>query len=524
MRISHRLIAAVMLCVLPTIAMAQPVPAPFRPAPVAQVYRSEVIPRLHLKRQGAVTNPIVCMIGDSTSTDGAQNPIAPSEYDWQLIKRREMEDNPGKTFSFLNFGIGGQTWANAATVPVSFPSFYFSSSVPWMGYLRAANCDTIFYQFGTNDSWAAAVSTIGLVIGQTASWATTPTWTASAAVGLSKYIVDGNGRLQIASVAGTSSGTTPTWATTLNGLTTDGSVTWRLLSTATYVQRVPDAIIITNENANPSQASGAPFNTLVWQVGTINAAAVARTVARTNGASFGIAGMPNIGLIDVGRYLQMAIDGYDPVDQYLQLVPSAVVTGIAGAAINGYNLPTTQGGDFDLIVTFPGAAPLFGTGALSNIRISIGSTVAGQSNQVSFNLSGGAFLVGISEDTLIPTVTGGVVGTGDLTFQVTAKQEQIFIYANGTKVFDGAMPRYISSFAPQAKAVGTLAGVTMNVVQYSQGIPKRYTPTTTYDAIYGVGNNATLGGNGKNHQASVGISATNFPVFEATSFCSACAP
>jgi hypothetical protein len=53
------------------------------------------------------------------------------------------------------------------------------------------------------------------------------TWVASTAYSLGQMIIDGNGAIQVAQIAGTTAATSPaTWNTTAGGTTLDGSVTW----------------------------------------------------------------------------------------------------------------------------------------------------------------------------------------------------------------------------------------------------------------------------------------------------------
>jgi hypothetical protein len=52
------------------------------------------------------------------------------------------------------------------------------------------------------------------------------TWTASTAFSAGQFIIDSNGALQVAQVAGTSGAAGPTWNANVAGITTDGSVTW----------------------------------------------------------------------------------------------------------------------------------------------------------------------------------------------------------------------------------------------------------------------------------------------------------
>ncbi len=60
---------------------------------------------------------------------------------------------------------------------------------------------------------------------------TTPTtWAATTAYALNATVIDANGNTQKCTTAGTSAGTAPAWNQTLAGTTTDGSVTWTLIT------------------------------------------------------------------------------------------------------------------------------------------------------------------------------------------------------------------------------------------------------------------------------------------------------
>lgn len=55
-----------------------------------------------------------------------------------------------------------------------------------------------------------------------------PGWTADTAHAVGDLIVDGNSNVQRCTTAGTTGSASPAWATTLNGATSDGGVTWTL--------------------------------------------------------------------------------------------------------------------------------------------------------------------------------------------------------------------------------------------------------------------------------------------------------
>lgn len=57
-----------------------------------------------------------------------------------------------------------------------------------------------------------------------------PGWAANTAHAVGDLIVDGNGNIQRCSMAGTTGGAEPAWATVLDGATNDGGVTWTLVA------------------------------------------------------------------------------------------------------------------------------------------------------------------------------------------------------------------------------------------------------------------------------------------------------
>jgi len=59
---------------------------------------------------------------------------------------------------------------------------------------------------------------------------TTATWTANTAYALNTLIVDSNNNVQEVTTAGTSGSTAPTWSTTINATTADGTVTWTMVA------------------------------------------------------------------------------------------------------------------------------------------------------------------------------------------------------------------------------------------------------------------------------------------------------
>jgi hypothetical protein len=66
-----------------------------------------------------------------------------------------------------------------------------------------------------------------------------PAWSATSAKSVGALIADGNGNLQRCTTAGTTGSAVPTWATAMNGTTTDGPVIWTLVA----VHQAPSPLI-----------------------------------------------------------------------------------------------------------------------------------------------------------------------------------------------------------------------------------------------------------------------------------------
>jgi Bacteriophage tail sheath protein len=108
----------------------------------------------------------------------------------------------------------------------------------------------------TAPAWPTVVGTVTVDGG--VSWKLIPTgtgslfpaWTTSQAFAVGAEILDSNGNLQRVTVAGTSGATPPAWNTTIGGTTTDGTVTWSLVSPTRLAVDLADVMSV-KLNANP---------------------------------------------------------------------------------------------------------------------------------------------------------------------------------------------------------------------------------------------------------------------------------
>lgn len=91
-----------------------------------------------------------------------------------------------------------------------------------------------------------------------------PAWVASTAYFQGQEIIDSNGNLQRATTGGTSGSTAPTWATTVNSTTSDGSVTWTLISLSSPAQLISNSTAIAWPKATGDWLSGANLTYVVF--------------------------------------------------------------------------------------------------------------------------------------------------------------------------------------------------------------------------------------------------------------------
>ena len=502
----------------------------------AYLGRSEVVPRLHLKKMAAAAAPIVAFLGDSRISLAA-NQIALTETLQYKLRRRIMEDNPDKTWSFTQFNdlsIGGTTWAAwSGSIPGStFPAWYLNHNIGPLPYAMAANPDTVFINLGANDADYLDPIQVKAVLATIASWGTAPaTWVASTAKGVGSIITDSSGRLQVAVVAGTTGAAVPAWGGTYSmagQLTTDGSVTWMQLAnygSNVYVPKTPDVILVTTESMSNRQSILPSITS-----GYLTAASFVRTTAMANAGTFGITGLPYLGLIDIGRFQIMARDGVDVVDQYLTQVAANLPS--QPFVSNVWNAPAATQGDFDLQVTFAGQGNILSPpGILMTVIVgeTFNNTNQGPLQQSTLNISsnGGRWLVQYYSGNGMPLVDNGgqnplIPTTGDVPLEVTVKQSHLIVSTGGYVLIDRLVPRFVGPFTPSIiSSVST--GVTLN--SYSAGTPASLVPVITDAQLFGpVTGGSPQGGAFPGHWTSYGESLIDDVVLNATRLSSSEAP
>lgn len=228
------------------------------PAPVGTI-----IPDLHLPTYLAAASPKVAIMGDSTSTVSA-NVLYPSETIWELLERELRRQNPDKTHSFSNFGIGGANFSHfnmtGTASGLTLPSWFTDPALTWRSYVEAFAPDLLFICAGINQSNAPQMQHIRTFFQNLVTW-------------------------------------TP----------------------------IPDVVFITNKASNPFGSNPTILAARPWQPAM---SAAVRHLVRSQANGMGVASLPKLGMIDAGRYYFQAAEGYDPCDQYLALMDSAAAEGI----------------------------------------------------------------------------------------------------------------------------------------------------------------------------------------------------
>src|SRR5207247_2094571 len=153
------------------------------------------------------------------------------------------------------------TWTLVATGVGVVPSWSASHSFSVGNQIVLANGNVFVVTVKGTSGAAPPVwpTVVGTTIGDnTVTWKLIPTgtgslfpaWSSSHAFAVGAEILDSNGNLQRVTTAGTSGTTPPAWSTTIGATTTDGTVTWTLVSPTRLAVDLADTMSV-KLNANP---------------------------------------------------------------------------------------------------------------------------------------------------------------------------------------------------------------------------------------------------------------------------------
>lgn len=97
-------------------------------------------------------NPVVVVVGDSITTQ-QPNSVDAVNTQYQIICNKIKKDNPGRSITFYNRGIGGMGFFQLDGVASSgWPDWYTTTTDPWLDYVSALNPDLVIVSMGMNDS------------------------------------------------------------------------------------------------------------------------------------------------------------------------------------------------------------------------------------------------------------------------------------------------------------------------------------------------------------------------------------
>ncbi len=443
----HRVLLAALAVAAPGgPALAAPPPAPVLPTP--QPPPNGLVPPLQLAQAIAKAKAgrtvEVCIAGDSTSstaTVGTPNGVHLTDGLWYALMRAFADQNPGVRFAFQNFAIPGTT----------------------MGQFTNASA---------HDRAVAAGAT----------------WYADGARPWYHYL----GLHTPCDVAVLNWGVNDAWNV--------GPDLVKAVIAATQANGTPGVVWMTGGVANPAVDRN-PAD----QAGFIAVPSLLRAMAALGPAGFTAvpAGYPGfLGLIDIGRFFQMAVLGRDYGDQTAVDVSAALPSRTATITPSaGYALPGTDG-DLDLLASFPGALAV-----PKGIFFTIGSFDGGRYNDpvvyVTPDGHGGAF-VNYSAGSTVGFGPIRVPATGsDLAVEIAVKQDLLTVVVNGSAV-QRTVIKPTAPFTPRITVDDGNPGQAVVVARFVKGVARRYAPILDAQQAYGPG---ATGGNGINHPASDGWNA-----------------
>jgi hypothetical protein len=305
------------------------------------------------------------------------------------------------------------------------------------------------------------------------------------------------------------------------GMNDAGSETTALWNTALTAvvgyTPLPDVIFATPIVANA--AAGTPYNTDAYVYGNNANAALQRSIALSND-KVGVPTLPQIGLIDINRWFNMAVYGRDPVEQIMtNIIPSTapVVAGTTTTSQFTYDLPATDG-DFDVIVQLTGGSALTAAGSTIVVGLYDSENTDGTSpanGYTAYSPNSGTncfqntyYVNNTNKNTLVNTWAAGTN-----TIEVSVQDSHVQLYCSGALAADFLMPRASGPFIPYVSILTPPAGVVVTINQYSAGKMRKYSPLVSQAACYG-----SLGGsdsgNGIDHVASDCLNAVYGTVIE----------
>ena len=299
-----------------------------------------------------------------------------------------------------------------------------------------------------------------------------------------------------------------------------GWVTYFTAVVSSYPNSSVDELISTNIVANPS-ATG--YNSPQYQAGYLANAALQRNLGASSSV-LGVSGLAPVGIVDIGRFFNMAVLGRDPVDQILTyaIQPSSpVVAGVTTTSTFYYTLGNTDG-DFDLVLNMNNGAAMVGP---SEIIIPLCANASGTGGS-----QGTSCFVGIypnggtavyanvyygQSGAPISGVSNNWSSTNN-TIEVSVQAGHLFVTVNGQVIHNRWLPFTEGDmFTPEFSITGGVAGTTVTVNSYAFGTMKAYKPSITAANCYGSYPNGLDSGNGINHVASDCLNGVYAPVIEA---------
>jgi hypothetical protein len=414
-------------------------------------------PVQHMARFGATLSPKVAIIGDSTGLEAGNNAIGYVDNLWGYLTSRLRQDNPGRTITFGNYSVGGSAMTS-----------------------YAATGDTLIGQGLSLGSWFTP---------------TTNTWISF----VSAFAPD---------LLFVNWGVNDAYTLTTSTLTA-------FLTAVAAFPKIPDIVFITGKSSNASAGGIHAANNYV--AGRLNAAALLRTVAMSQGRKLNIAALnlPVMGVLDIARAWEIAAIGRDPAMQDLFVRQ----TNVAGITTFPYDFAATEG-DFLLDMTWPAqGSAMQAAGTIVTVGLGAPQGDTAQSGFLQFqSLAGSQFFANLySAGGLIEQANINNWSTTDNRMIVHVQGDRIQVRTQTTTVLDAQFPRYAGPFTPRVTLTTPHGSPSMTINTYANSRMRRTGVQLTRLEAWG-STGAAMGGNGVNHGASLGLNKVDRWFLQNTSF------
>lgn len=420
-----------------------------------------IIPAAHLKAFGRALNPVVCIIGDSTTVGGGASTVL--DFLAPLLMAKIRRDNPDRTITFKNVSVGGKSWSSLTSVVTAddisgspdMTATGLTTSAVWLDFAKYYNPDLLIINLGTNGA----------------------------------------------------DGTTP--------YRIDQAITSHASAVATWTKQ-PSIILVTPNPRSTINSSALQLTDRLLAAGALRSFADFRGYGYLDLHRFGSMARDGVDPVNQVLTLQRSSAAASwPIT--LEPTTDGEISFTIANPQDAFVAQVGSGGarQLELTMDYYSADSPSSASTSWSIRFGWGSSTRWRYQVYA---QGGLTTTGI-----VNTGAGGVpavaLGTTPTTVRVSWKGNMLKIDIGGTEVFNGPFYRTGGIVYPRMQFVGDTTPYAFTLAEYRSSAPALTLGGVSDTDFYGtVDGLDPAGGNGQNHPASRGINSSVARVVEAANF------